>query len=179
MVLFNSQNSTTVNSLKTMQQTDFIDIRSQVKAFDLTLPECILVLPDNIESAIDPSEFIYSASAPTVLKLFRKSDDVGVLALTEEPLTTRRDHDYTIVFPILFFGATYLSQNPDAISITLNIISNYITQMLQGIPSGGKVKLSIAIEKTKSKTTTKIDYDGSPSGLPEILKIVEQLDGKE
>lgn len=161
-----------------MEPTDFIDVRSRIAALGLSLPSGMVVLPYNLDDATQPSELIYAGSASAVLKVLRTSGKVAA-AITEEPLTMRRDHDFTIVLPTLFFAAAYLSDNPHAISVALGVIGNYATQMMQGIPSGGRVKLSVAVETTKTKTVRKIDYDGPPSGLAEVAKLAETIYGKD
>ena len=162
-----------------MEPTDFIDVRSLVSSLKLTVPDGITVLPNNLNEASNSSELIYSGSATAVLKLFRDHDQVCANPLTAEPLPMRRDHDYTIVFPTLFFGAAYLSQNPQVMSVALSVIANYATQMMQGVQGGGNIKLSVAVETTKTKTVKKIDYDGPPSGLPEVAKIAKTIHGND
>jgi len=162
-----------------MEPTEFIDVRSCLRGLELSLPDGIVVLPYNLDDASDASELTYAGLSSAVLKLFRTTEGLDAAPITEEPLPMRRDRDVTIDLPILFFAATYLSRNPHAISVVLNVIGNYATQMMQGIPGAGKVKLSVAVEATKTKRATKIDYDGPPSGLHEVAKIAETIHGKE
>ena len=164
---------------RSMEPTDFIDVRSKIDELKLRQPNSVSILPYNLESASSASELLDPGSTSAVVKLLRTSDEVEFETLSEEPLPIRRDHDSTIVLPTLFFAACYVTQNPHAIAIALNVVGNYATQMLQGIPSGGRVRLSVVVEATKSKTVKKLDYEGPPSGLAEVARIAEAVHGKE
>ena len=163
-----------------METSDYIDVDSRTRELGLDLPGGAVVLPYNLDDAEKSSDLIYPGSSGTVLKLFRAESEVDVVGLTESPLPERRDHDFTLIFPVLFFSAAYLSENPHAISVTLGVISNYATKMLQGVPRGGNVKISLAIESKETKTTKtqKIDYEGPPDKLEDLIKFAESIDGK-
>jgi hypothetical protein len=161
-----------------METTDFIDVRSRIAELELDQPTRLAILPDNLESAESPANFVYAASSEDVTKLLR-TNGLQIEALSPRPLTTRRDNDYTIVLPTLFVAAAHLTENPDSISVVLGVIANYATRRMQGVPGGGKVRASIAVETTKTKSVKRIDYEGPPSGLSEMAKLVESTHGEE
>ena len=161
-----------------METTDFIDVRSRIAELDLDQPTGLAILPNNLDSAESQADFVYAASSETITKLLR-TNDLQIEALSPRPLTTRRDHDYTLVLPTLFVAAAYLSENPNAISVALGVIANYATQMMQGVRGGGRVRASITVETAKTKSVKRIDYEGPPSGLSDMAKLVESTHGKE
>lgn len=161
-----------------MEVTDFINVRSRIAELEIKQPEGIAILPCNLQTATSQSDFIYAGSADDVAKLFRTSE-LRVRTLSPQPLVTRRDHDIKLVLPMLFVTAALLSENPSAISVALSVIANYATHVLQGVSRGGKVRLSVIVETTKTKSTKRIDYEGPPSGLCEIARLAETIHGKE
>lgn len=163
-----------------MEITPYIDVRHYADQLGLDLPLSVVVLPFNLEEAEAVGDLTYWGSAPDVTKLLRQQN-IPVSPLTAEPLTTRRDHDHTLVLPALFFASSFLSENGAIISVALGVLANYATQMLQGVTGSPNVRLTVAVETNKTtKTTTtvsvkRIDYDGPPSGLVEVAKIAETI----
>jgi hypothetical protein len=161
-----------------MEAIEDIDVRSRIAELAVKQPDGIAILPANLETATSESDFVYAGSAEDVAKLLRQSG-LRVQSLSPHPLPTRRDHDVTLVLPTLFVAAAYLSENPNAISVTLSVIANYAMQMMQGIPRGGKVRLSVSVETTKTKVVKRIDYEGPPTGLSEVTKLAETVHGTD
>lgn len=89
-----------------------------------------------------------------------------------------KTHDYLDVKSFEWIGPTLLvtgafaSQNQAAISVALNVISNYLTDWFKGTPEKNTAKLQIIVEKTKSKQFVKIDYEGPPEGIKNLPPII-------
>ncbi len=160
-----------------VKREDFFDVRDRLAELGVASSSGIVVLPGNLESAEAKTDFVYASSSTDLLKLFRLNN-IEASSPSAEPLTERRNHDYTLYLPILFYSAAYLSENPQAMSMTLGVISNYATDFLTGYVGGGKVDISFAIEthKTKTKSVKKYSYSGPPEQISTLLKCVESRD---
>ena len=77
--------------------------------------------------------------------------------------------------PTLFVSASLLSQNPAVISVSLNVIANYLTDVLKGFGRERKAKFEIVVENAKSKTCKKISYEGDIAGIKELDEIVKEV----
>jgi len=75
--------------------------------------------------------------------------------------------------PTILITTAALTQNAELISITLSVISNYLTDYFKGRK---EPTIKIGFIKQKSKTQfTKFDYEGDKEGLKEFEKILDQL----
>ena len=58
--------------------------------------------------------------------------------------------------PILFVSAALFSQNPDLVSLALNVIGNYATEFFRGERGEHEVRLDVVVEKKRNETYKKI-----------------------
>ena len=68
-----------------------------------------------------------------------------------------------------------LSENPNVVSIALNLLSSYIYDRFKGTTGSKKVKLEIYVEVKKNKSVKKIVYDGDASELDKLKEIIKNL----
>lgn len=68
------------------------------------------------------------------------------------------NHSFEWVFPTLFISSLYLTQNPLAISIAINMISTYLLKLFPQDKTG-KVKLNIFYEDNGEKITKKMSVE--------------------
>lgn len=127
----------------------------------------ILILP----SADHNNKIIYPETSLAVQKILRQNNIASNLAL-EQPNEVAFLHNRSSDWfgPTLFFSASLLSQNPDIISICINLISSYIYDVFKHTYNDPNIKISVVINKNGIK---KIDYDGPISGLNAIEKIIK------
>ena len=161
-----------------MEITDYIDVRTRIDELGLRQPDGIAILPTNLPVATSSEDLIYAASAEDVVKLLR-SREMSVDVVSPQPFPRQRNHDFTLVLPVLFVATSYYSQNPQAIAVALGVVANYATHMLQGFHGGGKVRLNVVVETTKTKSVKRIEYEGPASGICDIARIVEQINEAE
>ena len=79
------------------------------------------------------------------------------------------------VAPTLFISASLWSQNPMAVSIALNVISNYITEFFKGSAGTKSVKLEIIVERKTNYSCKKLKYQGDVSGVLDLAKTIEGI----
>ena len=77
--------------------------------------------------------------------------------------------------PTLFVGSLIWSNNPNLVSIALNMISTYATDFLKGIPGKPKVKLEIIVPNSQERGSKRITYEGDVEGLKQVAEIAKDV----
>lgn len=155
-----------------------IDDYTLPKNIDTTSAE-LLVLPwYSAQENKAQGKAVYPESTSTILKLLQEKSIGITLAEGQLPDVILEDrHSIEWFGPIIFFSATVLANNPEIVTITLNIISNYLSNILFGdkVSKGEPIaKLEIVIKNEKG--TKKIKYDGPVSGLSGIKDTIKALE---
>ncbi len=149
---------------------------TRFKELGIGLPEEIAFLPRNFASVNSADEFLYDELVPTFRKLFRTN---GINETELNPtmqLRTIHEKDGSWILPTFFMSSMLLSNHPDAVTLALNIIGNYLSNFLHGTKSKDKqVTLDLLIENDPVRSFKKISYTGSIDGLSEVSKIVKEL----
>jgi len=131
----------------------------------------LLLLPNNWPT-LKP-EPVYAESTESLRKLLVKKG-IGVETLT--PVTPhthlRQERALDWVSPTLLVSSLLMTQNPAAVTIALNVISDYVTEILRGVKSDPRVRLTIVRSETTRRTAQKISYEGPVSGLHELVKVL-------
>jgi hypothetical protein len=78
--------------------------------------------------------------------------------------------------PTLFISASLLSQDPNALSVALGIITNYLYDLFKGAKDG-KSSLDVIFQQADG-SCKEIHYSGPPDGLSKVAEIVKDLGGK-
>lgn len=161
--------------------TDFCDVSAKAQLLGLNVPKGLAFLPRNFEYATTFDELLHESEVPTLRSLFRQHDI---------PETKFERHDQKIpyivekhvdlVLPAIFVGELILSQSPHLLSLSLNIIANYVTDCFKDSPGRQDVGLKVIKEEIveedgkRRKRYQKIDYEGPVEGLAELTKIVSE-----
>lgn len=153
--------------------SDYVHVANRAKELGCVTPTGITVLPENFENAASRSELLFGSEAATIRKLLKSDVPMGSLLPTGEraPAIHNKHFEWA---PAIFVSAALLSENPNAISVALGIVSNYATDFFKGRPSR-KVKLTVVVETKKDRSCKRIDYEGDASGLASLANIVRQL----
>lgn len=133
---------------------------------------CILPEFIHIDNNSNP-RVCYHQSYPMVLKLFKSKSIKVNLPYGQESIFLIQNNGIDWYGPTLLFSATILSQNPELLNVSLNIISSYLFEIFKGQKKDPNAKLKV-IYKTKNKSF-EINYEGSASGLNEISKIIGEI----
>lgn len=161
----------------TISVEDYIDLRIRLNDLGCIFPSNIAILPVNIQSAATRADLLQRAEAATVRTLFRNSDiHLEDVLPTDERAAYIQNNAFEWVAPTLFVGASVWSSNPTAVNIAINVISNYISDFLRGIPSHQKtVKIEIVVEKTADCSFRSLKYEGNIDGLAEIPETIRVI----
>lgn len=156
---------------------DYADVRAHAAELGCNVPTGIALLPRNFRTAQNKAELMHESSSLTVRTLWRRA------GIAETPIEPEGERFPTIIEdafswagPTIFIAASVLFQNPQIVSVTLNIVSNYLTDFFKGTRGSQNVKLSIVVEQELGRQYKEIRYEGDKGGLEELAKIVEKID---
>jgi hypothetical protein len=163
-----------------IEVTDYTNVAQRCAALGLPAPEGFCILPRRFEHAKAVSELCHESSALDLKALFRQADlPLTIYQPAGAQIPYLQENDNTWVGPVLFLGAAAFAQNPHIFNVALSVIANYVTDLFKGSPEPARAKLSVVIETTKTKATTKttkkIDFDGPPDKITEIQGFIEDI----
>jgi len=161
---------------ETISIEEYVDVEEKASQLGCNIPTSLAVLPRNFDSATSKTELIHEGTTATIRKLFAQNN------IKETPLENEGEkypqvveHAFDWVGPTILITSSIILQNPHLITITLNVISNYLTDFFRGIPNNQtNAKLSIVV-KNKSGNYKKIKYNGHKDGLKELPKIIKAV----
>jgi hypothetical protein len=137
-------------------------------------------LPGNFDTAESKNELIYESSASDIRILFRKAEIIETrLEKQGDKYSYKQDKQFDWIGPTIFIAASILTQNPDIISITEGIISNYLTDLFKGSSYSKDIKLDFIIEKTRDKEITRFSYKGDVAGLDKLPENIREVLDRE
>ena len=156
--------------------TDHPNVRERLRELGCREPSGFAILPWNFDSVGSIEEFLQTEESATVKTLLRSAnlpyDDI-VDRSNRPPYLHMNSYDW--IGPTIFIPAAMMSENPNAVSVALGVIANYLTDLFRGMPKTSNVKLSIAIEKSIEKSCKKISYEGPVEGFQDLMDIVEKI----
>ncbi|WP_171262694.1 hypothetical protein [Acinetobacter sp. ANC 4470] len=126
----------------------------------------LMIVPELIED----EQNIYSSSSISFYKYAKNQVNLNYI---KKPDIVLEQRSIDWFGPTLLITTTALTQNPELISITLNVISNYITDFLKG-RNEPNIKFSLLIQESRTRFK-KLDYEGNKEGLKEVDKLIKQL----
>ena len=156
--------------------TDYVNVATKAADLGCQYPERLALLPINFESAVSIAEFLQASEAATIKKLLVERGlpvDEIVDRSQRPPYVKNKAHQW--VAPVLFISASLYSQNPELVSLALNVLGNYATQFFMSDSEEGEVSLDVVIEKKKNSTYKKISYKGSAAGLSGVAEVIREL----
>ena len=138
------------------------------------LSHSLLLVPNNWLT--EEKEYVYPTSLVSVVKLL-KQQNIPIDTLYPIDATTSLQDNRAIdwIFPTMVVSSLLLTQQPDLVSVALNIISNYVTDIFKGVNIDPKVKLNI-LQVAKNGKTQRVEYAGPVSGLSEVVKALSTFE---
>jgi hypothetical protein len=158
-----------------VEVSEFINVHQKLNELGAEYPaDGIALLPLNISTAESIGELKQASEAATVRKLLRQADIPVKDILSKEkrpPYVKNKSNDW--VSPIIFVSATVWNNNPELVSVALNIVSSYIYDAFKGVNGTRTAKLSVVVEDPNGKST-RIDYEGPPEAVKDLAKVVRE-----
>ncbi|MDB5584966.1 MAG: hypothetical protein JWR80_10142 [Bradyrhizobium sp.] len=153
---------------------DYVDVAQQAQDLGSSLPPGLALLPRDFEKLTPGADFLFDGQATTLEKILRGR---GVeVARLEAPGTGtafihNKSHDWVV--PVMFIGSELLKSDPNLVSACIDIVKDHILERFKGI--NPKIKASIVVERTHSKSSTRITYEGDAAGLGQLAKVIREL----
>lgn len=153
---------------------DYVELKNRVETLNCVLPATMCFLPENIDNAATQADFIFPEETQTISKLF-KANNLPEEKLTLQPARYRQRRSIDWFAPTIFVGYSLWTQNPEIMSVALNVLSNYITDFFKGSFGEKKMKLDIVVETHENTTFKKIRYEGTPEGLKHLKDMFKNI----
>ena len=159
----------------TIQVKDYEQsVTERAKTLSLPEPTGISILPRNFFTASSASELVHEDSALTLKSLLRQAHlEFTTFESPEKPFLRAHENHFGWEAPIRFVSYAYLSGNPEALSVALGVLSNYLTDWLKGLTKSKDVKLSIVVETEYGKRK-EVTYSGPVEGLKDLDSVVKE-----
>lgn len=162
-----------------IRKAEYPDVQQRAAELKVNAPTGLALLPRNFADAVSADDLIHESTAPTVRVLWKEA---GVDETQLEPdgvrIPTVSENAFEWLGPTIFIGAAIWSENPQAVTIALGVISNYLTEWFKGIPGDKRVRMSAVVEKTKSKgkskTYVKVEYEGPPEQVADLADMIKE-----
>jgi len=133
----------------------------------------VVLLPSNLEKISGADDLIFESTTPTTEKILREAGiPVSSLSIEGDPKQRGRKGLEWIGPVILITSAVYM-ENPHVISMTVGVISNYLTDFFKGFAGDKKVKLDFVVENKDGYV--QCSYEGPPEELDRVQRVLEQL----
>jgi hypothetical protein len=168
------------NDDKKLEVGDYINIREKAAELGCAIPEGVVLLPFSFERAKDRKDLVYADSADTVKKLLTQA---GVPALKidrdGEHYSRAVYHSLEWIGPLILITAAAYTQDPNVISVTLNVLSNYLTDWFRGVPKENRKATLTFVKEMKDGAYKRLDYSGPPENLKDVKDILDRLDNEK
>ena len=149
-----------------IEVSDYPSVMSKCKSLGFDVKKGIVLLPKNFEEMESLDESVHFSSSTTVSKLLHKANLTALVVEQEGEQKRLVQKNVTWYGPILFFAVAELSSNPQLLTVSLGVISSYLTTLFKGAPKDEvEISLNIVTEQTKTKKTRKFEYRGGIEGL--------------
>ena len=165
-----------------IEVSDYIDVSSKLKELGCSPPEGIGILPERFDACTFTDKPSLLRRTRTVVRLFEDNNiPVSIIEKEGQPAEytthTASSEWFTGIGPTLLISAAFLAGNPHIVSLALNVLANYVTDLFKGA-KGGNAVLEIVTEKVEkdgSKTYRKVRCPAAPEVLKELPEIVNKI----
>ncbi|MBN8879307.1 MAG: hypothetical protein J0I32_17295 [Sphingobacteriales bacterium] len=152
-----------------------LDISKRMDELGLTFPDNLTFFPENFDTANAKSDFVFTDSMLDLSKIFRQDNRISIPALGQATELYRSRKSADIYLPAIFFGLSQIAGNSTIVSVSLNVLSNYIYDLCKGTSGKKTAHVELYIETKEKGKVKKINYNGSVEGLKELDKIIKAM----
>ena len=150
-----------------------IEINSvETRSFN-ELPNAVILMPENYLADEDHK---YLSASVSFYKFAQKKGLVIDYFSEPELLVEKRTIEWFC--PVLLFTSQLIIENPEIVSTTLKIITNYLSSYFKG-QSKPSVRLKVIYKETSKSQLTEISYKGDVEGLGNLEKSISKIAGKK
>ena len=153
-----------------IQISDYPNVSSKLKELGCSPPKGIGILPTRFDTLTSTDDFAHVSLTRPVVKLLKENKiPVSIIKREGQTLPTGHTASSGWVAPTLLVSAALWVQNPDAVSLALSVVVNYLADQFKG----KKAELNIVLSEDGSKACKKISYKGPVEGLKELPEIIK------
>lgn len=155
---------------------EYPNVSDRAASLGCASPTNIALLPRNFLTARSREEFLHESTAATVRSLLRQAGIVETpLEAKGERFAHVQENAFEWIGPTIFLGAAFLSQNPTAVSVSLSVIANYLTDFFKGLSGKKSVAFTLVVQSRKGNRYSKIHYEGPVDGLKVLEKALREV----
>lgn len=158
----------------TTEVSDYVSVSRKLESFGVSAPSGLAILPGNLATAQCVEDLRQHVESDTVRTLL-KANEIAYVEIFDEDHQPQYLQQYGFEWfgPTLFVTAGLLSNEPNVLSVTLGVITNYLYDLFKG-SKDGKASLDIIFQQADG-SCKKIQYSGPPDGLGKVAEIVNGL----
>jgi hypothetical protein len=125
--------------------SDYVKVEDRAAALGFSAPQRISILPENFDVAQSATEFHQRSEAATVRTLLRQAGvPTDHVSGVRGPYVQNNGFEW--VSPVLFIASGILSESPSWASVSLGVLTNYLTRILrQTLRSGFLLNATVPI----------------------------------
>lgn len=155
---------------------DYVSVSEKLTSLGVSLPNGLAILPGNLATATSIGDLRQQVESDTVRTLLKsnKIDYVEIFGEDDQPPYLQQ-YSFEWFGPTLFVSVGLLSQDPNVLSVTLGVITNYLYDLFKGSKEG-KASLDVILQQADG-SCKQIHYSGPADGLSEVAEIVKSLGG--
>lgn len=156
--------------------SDYPDVFVLADRFGLGVPSGLALLPRNFESAESRDDLHHEALVPTVRTLWRGAGvEETPLDGPGKRLPRLHQKAFDQALPVIFVSSQLLQGNLDYVKLAIEVLVDYLKHHLRGLPRPPQVRAGFVVQKTRSATFGRVDYEGPVDGLKEIPDILRGI----
>lgn len=157
---------------------DYVSVSEKLQSLGVPPPSGLAVIPVNLSTAKTIGDLRQHVESDTVRTLL-KANKIAHAEIFDEDNQPPYLQQYGAEWfgPTLFISVGLLSHDPNLLSVTLGIITNYLYDLFKGAENS-KASLDVIVQQADG-SCKQVHYNGHPSGLTEIVAIVKSLEGKK
>jgi len=157
---------------------DYVSVSEKLQSLGAPAPGGLAVIPINLSTAKTIGDLRQHVESDTVRTLL-KTNKIAHVEIFDEDNQPPYLQQYGAEWfgPTLFISAGLLSHDPNLLSVTLGVITNYLYDLFKGAKDG-KASLDVIVQQPDG-SCKQVHYNGHPSGLSEVAAIVKSLEGKK
>lgn len=152
-----------------------IDISTKLTKLGLALPDSVAFFPENFENANVADDFIFTDSMLDLNKIFKHEKNISINALGNDTEKYRSRKNADVYLPAMFFALSVITENPSIVTISLNVLSSYVYELLKGTLGQKTAHIDLYIETKEKGKVKKLSYKGSADGLKELEKVIKAM----
>lgn len=159
-----------------IQVNDYISVSERLESFNILVPSGLAIIPNNIATAKSAGDLLQHAESDTVRTLLKANKIPHVELFDEDHQPPYlQQYGYEWFGPTIFVPVALLLQDPNIVSVTLGLITNYLYDLFKG-DKDGKASLDVILQSADG-SCKQIHYSGPSDGLSKVANIVKSLQG--